>query len=118
MARRVVYNSLHRLLQVFQGTVPGRHDLFPVPLVYIDGVEIVQGLVSPDGIHVGIEPLTHRELIAVQSQALPLGQGVYHLGITAGGGDLKAHGALYTAEIIVEAATGLHEQGGGDAAEI
>ena len=88
-------NGLHRVLQVVQVPVPGGDDLFPVPLVHIDGVEVVGDLVPADGIHVGDQTFPHREVVVVQGHALPLGQGVDHLGLPPGGGNVKGDRPLH-----------------------
>ena len=49
---------------------------------------------------------------------LPLGQGVDHLGIPPGGGDVEGDGPLHAVEVVVEAGGRLHKQGGGDPAEV
>ena len=54
----------------------------------------------------------------MEGHALPLGQGVDHLGIPAGGGDIEGHGALHPVEVVIEAGGRLHEQGSGDPAEV
>ena len=56
-----------------------RDDLLPVPLVDVDGVEVVHLLVAADGVHVGEEALAGVELVALQRQPLPLGQRMHHL---------------------------------------
>ena len=81
-------------------------------------MEIVGLLIPPDGVHIGVEPLPHGELVAVERHALPLGQGVDHLGVPAGGGDVKGDGAFHPVQVVVEAGGGLHEQGGGDPAQM
>ena len=75
-------------------------------------MEVVQLLIPADGVHVGVEPLSGVELIALQSQALPLGQGVDHLGGVLHPVDLKGDGALHPVQVIVEAGGGGDEQGG------
>ena len=110
-------DGAHRLLQKGLVPVPGGDDLLPVPLVHVHRVEIVQLLVPADGVHVGVQPLAHRELIAVQGHALPLGQGVDHLGLPPGEGDVEGDRALHSVQVVVEAAGRLHKQGGGHPAQ-
>ena len=98
--------------------LPG-DDLLPVPLVHIDGVDVVQILlVSADGVHIGVKALAHVEAVALQGQALPLGQGVDHLGVLAYAGDIEADGALHAVEVVVQTGVGGHEQGGGHPAQV
>ena len=71
----------NRELQVVQVPVLLEYHLFPVPLVNIDGVEVVQLVLVPaDGVHIGINALAGVKSIALESQTLPLGQGLDHLG--------------------------------------
>ena len=107
------HNGLHGGMEVTQVPVLLSDDLFPVPLVHIGGVEVVQVLVPADGVHVGVEALAHLELVALQSQALPLGQGVDHLGGAFHAVDVEGHGALHAVQVVVEAGGGGHKQGGG-----
>ena len=104
-------------LQIVHVPVARSDDLFPVPLVHIDGVEVIGDFIPADGVHVGDQALAHGEVVVVQGHALPLGQGVDHLGIPAGGGDVKADGTFHAVQIVVQAGGGLHEQGGGDPAQ-
>ena len=81
LAQNLVYGAdgLFQSLQI--PLIPG-DDLFPVPLVYIDGVDVVGGLILADGTHVGVEPLTGFETILLQGIALPFGQRLYNLCFT------------------------------------
>ena len=81
-------------------------------------MEIVQFLVPADGVHVGVQPLPHRELVAVEGQALPLGQGVDHLGVPPRVGHVEGHRALHAVEVVVQAGGRLHKQGGGHPAQV
>ena len=94
-------------------------DLFPVPLVHIDGVQIVQNvLVAPDGVHVGIQPLSGIEVIAIQRHALPLGQRLHDLRFTAGVQDVERDRALIAVEVVVQAGGLFHKQRRGHAKQI
>ncbi|CAN3977223.1 large-conductance mechanosensitive channel protein MscL, partial [Dysosmobacter welbionis] len=107
-----------RLLQVQHVPVFGRDMLLPVPLVHIDGVEVVHLLVPPDGVHVGVEARSLGELVPLQGQALPFGQGVDHLAVGAHIGDVKGDRALHAVQVIVQAGAAVHEQGGGDPVQV
>ncbi len=81
-------------LQIFGIPVfPGNH-LFPVPLVNIDGVYIVQVFIPADGVHIGVQAVADGEVVPLQRQPLPLCQGMDNLGIGAHGGDVEGHGTL------------------------
>ena len=107
-----------RLLQVQRVPVPGGDVLLPVPLVHVDGVEVVHHLVPADGVHVGVEAGAGGELIPLQGQPLPLGQGVDHLSVGAHVGDVEGDGPLHAVQVVVEAGLAVHEQGGGDPVEV
>ena len=111
-------DGAHRVLEEVHCAVPGGDDLLPVPLVHIDRVDIVGQLVPADGVHVGVESLAHGELVAVEGHALPLGQGVDHLGVPGGGGDVKGDRALHAVQVVIEAGGGLYKQGGGYPAQV
>ena len=103
-----------RLVPVLPGD-----DLLPVPLVHIDGVDVVQIVLIPaDGVHIGVQALAHVEAVALQGQALPLGQGVDHLGVLAHAGDIEPDGTLRAVQVVVQAGVGGYEQGGGHPAQI
>ena len=109
------------LYRVFQGgLVPGGliDDLLPIPLVHVDGVEVIQLLVPADGVHVRHQAVAHEEIVVFQGQALPLGQGVHHLGVLPHGGHVEADGALHAVQVVVEARGRVHKQGRGDPLEV
>ena len=58
------------------------------------------------------------EIIAFQRLTLPLGQGVNHLSLGAGGFDAEADGAFHAVQVVVQASGRFHEQGCGHTAEI
>ena len=53
----------HGLLQEVQVAILRTDGLLPIPLIYIERVEIVQLLVAADGIHIGIEAVACRDAI-------------------------------------------------------
>ena len=108
----------HRVLEVLESPVLGGDVLFPVPLVHVDGVEVVHDLVPADGVHVREEAHAHGELISLQGQALPLGQGVDHLPLGPHVGDVEGDGALHAVQVVVQARAPVHEQRGGDPVQV
>ena len=50
-------------LEIFAVPVFPGNDLFPVPLVYIDGVDVVQILIPANGVHIGIQAVADAEII-------------------------------------------------------
>ena len=100
----------HRILQGVQIAGLRGDDPLPVPLVDVDGVQVVQFFVPADGVHVGINALARMEVVAVQRHALPFRQRLHHLRVHACGGDIKADGTLHAVQVVVQAGGGLHEQ--------
>ena len=75
-------------------------------------MQVVQFLVSADGIHVGIDAVARLYLVLSQRQSLPLRQGVNHLGLRiAQVLDGKRHGAFHTVQIVVDTQSLQHKQG-------
>ena len=111
------HNGPDRPPQIVQIPVLFGDNLLPVPLVHIGGVEAVQLLVPPDGVHIGIQALARVELIALEGQALPLGQGVNHHGGIPHAVNVKGDGALHPVQIVVQSGGLGHEQGGGHPVE-
>ena len=106
------------LLQEVHRAVTALDDLFPVPLIHIDGVEVVHLLVAADGVHIGEQTLAGLEVVALQRQTLPLGQGMHHLALCAHIRDIEGHRALHAIEVIVQTRILLHEQGSRNAPQI
>ena len=59
-----------------KGFVPllRRDDLFRVPLIHIDRVEVVKRFIPPDSVHICIQSLAGVESVAMERIALPFGQ--------------------------------------------
>ena len=108
----------HGAFEILDRAVFPRDDLFPVPLVDVDGVKIVDLLVAPDGVHVGEQTLADIELVALQRQPLPLGQRMHDLRLGMDVRDIKTDRPLIAVQIVVQAGGLLHEQGSRDAAQI
>ena len=53
----------HRILQGVQGALLLCNDTFPVPLVHITGVKVIQLLVPADGVHVGVKSLARLKAV-------------------------------------------------------
>ena len=112
------HNGPHRLAQIALRPILTKDDLFPVPLIHIDGVEVIHHLIPPDGVHVGEEALAGVELIALQSQPLPLGQRVDHLPGGVYVGDIEGDRALHAVEVVIQPRIFFHKQWGGDPPQI
>ena len=111
-------DTLNDILKESHRTVFTADDGLPVPLVDIEGVEVIQFLVGPDGVHIGIDAITGLYLILCQRQALPLGQRVDHFGLgIAQILDREGNGPLHTVQIIVDSQSFENEQGCRDATQ-
>jgi hypothetical protein len=81
-------------------------------------VEVVRDLVAADGVHIGEEALADVEFIALEREALPLGERMHDLGVFADVGNVEADRALVAVQVVVEAGIFLDEERRGDAAQI
>ena len=107
------------VLQEIDGAVLTGDDLFPVPLVHIYGVDVIQLLVPPDGVHIRIQAVAGIKAVAFEGQTLPFGQGVDHLsGGSGDGGYVEINRAFHAVEVVVQSGMPVHEEGRGHAAEI
>ena len=113
-----VGDGAHDALQEFRAALFAGDDLLPVPLVHIDRVEVVEGLVAADGVHIGDEAVAGEEVVALERVALPLGQGLHHLALRAHRGHVEAYGTLIAVEVVVQTGGFLHEKRGGDPLQI
>ena len=60
------------------------NDLFPIPLVNKNRMNVIRDLVAADRVHIRVEPFSMGKTIFLQRIALPLGKGLNDLGISAG----------------------------------
>ena len=56
------------------------NDLFPIPLIHIDGMNIVRLFISADGAHIGVKSFAHGKSVFFQGIPFPLCQGLHDLG--------------------------------------
>jgi len=97
----------------------GGDDAFPVPLIDVDGVGFVEGLVGADGVHVGVDAFAWGEAVVGEGHAFPLGEGLDDFGVLVvevfdGEGD----GTFDAVEVVVDACVCEDEEGRGDAEEV
>ena len=88
-----------------------RHHALPVPLVHVDGVDVIDVIVRTDGVHVGVKTCSRSEPVVRKRHALPLckalddlHRGLVHIA------DVETHRPLHSVEVIVDSAIRLHEQ--------
>ena len=105
--------------QVVQGPLLRKNDFLPVPLVNINGVDVVQLLVGPQCIHVGVNPVAVGDPVIGQHHPLPFGKrvndlrhGPFHIP------DLKRNRPFGTVQVIVDPGPALDEKGGGHPPEL
>ena len=114
-----VVNAADGGLQIVQRALFRPHHTLPVPLIDVQGMEIVQILVGADGVHVGVQTFAGHKIQIGQLHALPFRQRVDDLGAHIRHRlDRKCHRTLDAVEIVVDAGSGLHEQRCGDADEV
>ena len=93
-------------------------DLFPVPLVGVDGMEIVHLFITADRIHIGIKTFTRGKTICVERHALPFCKRMYDDGISARFLHVKTNGTFHTAQVVVQSRFGVNEKRGGNTLQI
>ena len=94
----------HSLLQVGNVALRVCHNTFPVPLVYIKAVQVVQFFVASDGVHVSDDAESRIHLVFRQRDSLPFCKTVYHLGYgLVHVFDGEGYRAFNSAQVIVQA---------------
>ena len=96
--------ALHHVLKEGECALVLGDDSLPVPLVYIQRVEVVELFVGTDGAHVGVHAVARMQLILGKCNALPLGKRVYHLCLLVAEvlyGECNR--TLHTIEVVIDA---------------
>ena len=97
--------------QVFQITIFLGYDLFPVPLIHIDGVNIIQGFIPAYGVHICVQSIADGKIIALQSQTFPFSQRVDDLCIGTDCGNIEGYRTFETIQIVVQTGILHNKQG-------
>ena len=93
----------YHILQEGQRAVLASYHGFPVPLIHVERVEVIQFLIGADGIHIGVDAVATLHLLLGQSQSFPLCQRVYYLGpLLAHVLDRERHGAFNAVQVVVD----------------
>ena len=71
LAQCLVYGT-NDLLERIEIALALDDDLFPVPLVYIDRVDIVGDFIAADGVHIGVKSFAVCKAVFLERVALPL----------------------------------------------
>ena len=98
--------------------------LFPIPLVDVDAVVVVQEVVFADGAHVGAQAFAGPHVEALEGDAFPLGGGLHDLGIDGvlvaivGNVELDGRAGAVAIQQVVDAALGIDDERHGDHHEV
>ena len=98
-------------LEEIEIPLPVRHHALPVPLVDVDGMDVVDLIVRTDGVHVGVKSRSGSESVVRQCHALPLCKALndFHGGLPHIA-HVETHRPLDAVQVIVDSAIRLHEQ--------
>ena len=110
---------LHHVAQESKRAVLLADDSFPIPLVDVERVQIVQLFVGTDGVHVRIDARSRLYAVVGKSQTLPFSKRMHHLCLlVAEVFDGERNGTLHAVKVVVDAETLQNEEGSGDAAQM
>ena len=91
----------------------------PVPLIDIDGVEIIEDiLVASNGIHIRVKALAGIKTVYMQRHALPFCKRLHNLCLSADVRNIKGNRTLVAVEIIIQSGRLLNKQGSGDTEKV
>src|SRR5574344_429227 len=74
-------DTFHHILQVSDSAVILGDYSFPVPLVHVKRVQVVQFLVSTYSVHIRIDTVTRLDFVFSQRESLPFSQRMYYLSL-------------------------------------
>ena len=107
---RIVYGRNCFLEIIFASLFFGDH-LFPVPLIHIHGVEVVELFIAPYGVHVGIYAVSRLYSVFSQSHSLPFGQRLHYFDFEfIYVFKCEVDSSFHTVQVIVESSIGVYEQ--------
>ena len=72
-------NFADRIFQCLIITLFFGNHFFPVPLIYVDRVNIVRILISADGTHIGVKTFTGMKTVVLECIAFPFCQRMHDL---------------------------------------
>ena len=91
------------ILQIRDGAVLGAHDLLPVPLVDVDGMDCVDIIVRPDGVHVGVDARANGEVEVSKFHTLPFRKALDNLHLlVAHVSDLETDRSFHAIQVVVD----------------
>ena len=90
-------DRLYRLFEELTGSLLLGDDLLPVPLIDIDGMDIIGILITANRVHICIETFSNGETISTECHSLPLCKGMYDFqGAVILFLNAEGYGTLYT----------------------
>ena len=105
-------NSANDPLEEFEIAVFCADCPFPIPLIDINRMDVVQLLVGPNRIHVGVKAEAGRNAVSPELYPFPLGQRVYDLYVgSAQGRHRKSYGPFGPVQVVVDARPRADEKG-------
>ena len=117
-------DALDDIGEVIQAALVFGDGLFPVPLVHVGAVVVVQEIIFAHGAHVGAEAFAGLHVELAQGHALPFGGGLDDFGVNGVlvviVGDVELHGGAgaVAVEVVVDAAFGINDEGDRDHYEV
>ena len=88
----------------------GHHPL-PVPLIHVEGVDVVQLLIRADSVHVGVDAIAGLDAVLRKGQTLPFGKRMHYLAyLPVHILHRETHGALDAVQVVIDAGALTHEQ--------
>ena len=94
------------------------YDLFPIPLIDKNRMDIVRDFVAADGVHIGIKPFAGGKAVAAQRKALPFCKRLDDLVFAVDPVDIEPDRAFETVQVIVQTAILCYKQRRGNASQI
>ena len=95
-----------------------RDDALPVPLVHVNGVQVIRMFVATDSVHVADQAATDGKVVAPECIALPFCERLNYLGVFADVWQVKCNRMLDTIEVVVHTGKRVNNQWSGDARQL
>ena len=95
-----------------------RDDAFPVPLVHVNGVQVIGLFVGTDSVHIADQTATNGKVVAPECIALPFCERLNYLGILAYVWQVKSNRMLNAIEVVVHAGKRVNNQRSSDARQL
>ena len=96
------HNTFHSGLQIIKVSIFFCDNFFPVPLIHISGMQIVQFFVTTNSIHITQQTFAYRKIIIIKCHTLPFCKRMYNLGFHMCIRNIKRYRSLHAVQIIVQ----------------